>query len=193
MISPRISSGNITKRNTIDRNRRILALDRWLKNLRDIIIFPFSVTVLIPLYIYDRGENFISDDLIAKIPGGILIALGLSLFIYTVLLFNFVGKGTLAPWSPKEKLVIQGPYRYCRNPMITGVLLILIGEALIFHSTSILIWVLTFFGINTLYFIFFEEPELSNKFGEGYREYRQQVPRWIPGTKPFRKKNGNAT
>lgn len=192
MISRPISSGNITKRNTIDRNRRILALNRWLKNLRDIIIFPFSVTVLIPLFIYDREENFIADSLTAKIPGGVLLALGLSLFFYTVFLFNFIAKGTLAPWSPKEKLVIQGPYRYCRNPMITGVLLILIGEALIFHSTGILIWALTFFGINTLYFIFFEEPELSEKFGEGYQEYKQQVPRWIPGSKPFREKNGNA-
>jgi protein-S-isoprenylcysteine O-methyltransferase Ste14 len=161
----------------------------WLKNLRDIIILPFSVTCIVPYLIYDRRENFIPDNTLVRITGGILIAGGLSLFAWTVYLFNRIGKGTLAPWSPKEKLVIHGPYRYCRNPMITSVLLILIGESLLLHSTSILTWALIFFTINTFYFILFEEPGLAKKFGERYLEYRNHVPRWIPRMKPYKSKD----
>lgn len=161
----------------------------WLKNLRDIIILPFTVTCVIPFFIYDRRTDFIPDNILVKICGGILLALGLSLFAYTVFLFNHIGKGTLAPWSPKQKLVIQGPYGYCRNPMIAGVLAILIGESLILHSAAILNWALIFFMINTLYFIFFEEPGLSERFGESYLEYKKQVPRWIPRIRPYRSKN----
>jgi protein-S-isoprenylcysteine O-methyltransferase Ste14 len=109
----------------------------------------------------------------------------LSLFLYTVFLFRTVGKGTLAPWSAKQKLVVSGPYRYCRNPMITGVLFILSGEALFFHSTPLLTWMVSFFVFNTLYFIVFEEPDLEERFGEDYKVYKKKVPRWIPGITRF--------
>ena len=160
----------------------------WLKNLRDIIILPFTVTCVVPYYIYDAGGFLLPDMLPLKITGGILMACGVSLVAYTVFLFNLVGKGTLAPWSPKERLVVQGPYRYCRNPMITGVLFILIGEALIFNSISILLWSVLFFSINTLYFILIEEPGLAKRFGENYRNYREHVPRWIPNIRPYKEK-----
>lgn len=69
--------------------------------------------------------------------------------------------------------------------MITGVFFILIGESLIFHSTSILIWAGIFFLINTTYFLLFEEPGLHDRFGEEYLEYKRNVPRWIPRIKPY--------
>jgi len=96
-----------------------------------------------------------------------------------------LGKGTLAPWSPKQKLVVAGPYRYCRNPMITGVLCILSAEALFFHSADLLIWMGSFFVFNTLHFVIWEEPDLEEKFGNDYRVYKKHVPRWISRIKPF--------
>jgi protein-S-isoprenylcysteine O-methyltransferase Ste14 len=110
----------------------------------------------------------------------ILFSFGLILFAWTIYLFQKVGRGTLAPWSSKSKLIVTGPYRVCRNPMICGVLLMLIGEGLWFRCPNILIWALVFFIINTMYFIFQEEPFLEKKFGDQYRSYKARVPRWFP-------------
>ena len=156
-----------------------------IKHIRDIIILPFTVTVVIPYFIYNEKQASIPDNFITKILGIILFIPGLSLFLYTVYLFKTFGKGTLAPWTPTQKLVNLGPYKYCRNPMITGVLFILIGETLFLHSTNLLIWVCTFFLINNVYFILKEEPDLDKRFGDKYKKYKKNVPRWIPRFKPY--------
>ena len=156
-----------------------------LSHFRDVLILPFTATAIVPYLIYDPGQKLIPRNTIIIIAGVLIITTGLALFFMTVFLFKLIGKGTLAPWSPKQKLVIAGPYRFCRNPMITGVLFILIGESLILHSTSILIWAGIFFVINTIYFILKEEPDLQKKFGEEYQEYKKHVPRWIPNLKPY--------
>ncbi len=103
----------------------------------------------------------------------------------TIRLFFKIGKGTLAPWNPTQKLVIQGPYKYCRNPMITGVLSILFAEALWFNNSIIMVWMLLFFVISTLYFFYKEEPDLQKRFGSAYTQYKKHVPRWIPKLKPY--------
>ncbi len=163
-----------------------------LHHLRDILILPFTVTVVIPYYILRRSGSGFNDWIANPDPqiliGAALGLMGLSLFLYTVFLFRTIGKGTLAPWTPKKKLVVAGPYRYCRNPMITGVLLILAGEALFFHSTGLLIWAVSFFAINMLYFTVYEEPDLEERFGEDYREYKRHVPRWMPKIRPYKTK-----
>jgi protein-S-isoprenylcysteine O-methyltransferase Ste14 len=156
------------------------------KHLRDILILPFTVTVIVPYSIYNEKQLFIPDILLCKITGALLAAAGLTLFLYTVFLFRTIGKGTLAPWTPTQKLVITGPYKYCRNPMITGVLLILLGESLFLHSTNILIWAGIFVIINTIYFILVEERSMLQRFGNDYRAYKKQVPRWLPKLKPYK-------
>jgi protein-S-isoprenylcysteine O-methyltransferase Ste14 len=105
--------------------------------------------------------------------------------IITISIFIRIGKGTLAPWSPTKKLVITGIYRYVRNPMIIGVLIVLIGESISILSLKILIWALIFFIINNIYFLFYEEPDLEKRFGNDYKEYKKNVPRWIPRFKPY--------
>jgi protein-S-isoprenylcysteine O-methyltransferase Ste14 len=157
-----------------------------LKHLRDILILPFTVTVIVPYIVYDSTSDVIPDNAFIKTIGVLICLSGFALFLYTVFLFGKIGKGTLAPWSPKQKLVIVGPYRYCRNPMITGVFFILTGEALFFHSGDILLWAGVFFFINTMYFIIKEEPDLEKKFGEEYRIYKKNVPRWIPKVRPYK-------
>ena len=157
-----------------------------IKYLRDIIIFPFTVTVIIPYFIFNKQQVLIPDNSIVKTGGILFFIAGMFLFLYTNYLFITIAKGTLAPWSPKQNLVIQGPYQYCRNPMITGVLFILLSEVMYFHSTNILIWACFFFLMNTMYFIKVEEPHLYKNFGEQYKIYKESVPRWIPKLKPFR-------
>src|SRR5437667_27366 len=72
------------------------------------------------------------------ILGGTLVAAGLVLLSRTIALLGRLGEGTLAPWDPTTKLVIAGPYRHVRNPMIVGVAMILLGEAAIFGSVGLL-------------------------------------------------------
>jgi protein-S-isoprenylcysteine O-methyltransferase Ste14 len=95
-------------------------------------------------------------------------------------LFARVGEGTLAPWDPTRKLVVRGPYRHVRNPMITGVLAILLGEAALFGSWPLLVWAFGFFALNAIYMPLVEEPGLVRRFGDDYVRYRRNVPRWLP-------------
>ena len=78
-----------------------------------------------------------------------------------------------------------GPYRHVRNPMISGVALILAGEALLWRSGALALWLGVFFVINHTYFLLSEEPGLERRFGESYRAYRANVPRWIPRARPW--------
>lgn len=117
--------------------------------------------------------------------GIIFIILGLGLIIRTIQLFHTIGKGTLAPWDPPKEFVVTGVYLYTRNPMISGGLLALLGEVLIFGSVYILAWWVVFFTAKTIYFIFHEEPEMEKRFGQKYLDYKKHVPRWIPRLKPW--------
>jgi Kef-type K+ transport system membrane component KefB len=93
---------------------------------------------------------------------------------------------TLAPWNPTQKLVVQGVYRHVRNPMITGVSCILLGEAIFFGSPWLLGWFGLFVLVNMLYIPLGEEPGLAKRFGEDYLVYKQNVPRWIPRLRPWK-------
>jgi protein-S-isoprenylcysteine O-methyltransferase Ste14 len=147
-----------------------------LKNILSFIL-PITVLIIVPLWI--ENDWAIHFDL-SLICGLLLIVLGLVVMVLTISSFIRIGRGTLAPWNPTKKLVIRGLYRYVRNPMILGVLTVLLGEALAVKSENILIWAAAFFIINTIYFVIYEEPNLEHRFGKEYREYKKQVARWWP-------------
>ena len=151
-----------------------------LKYLRDIIIFPFTITVIIPHFLYNKSQHFIPDILALKIIAVLMFAFGLFLFLYTNFLFKTIAKGTLAPWTPKQNLVIIGPYKYCRNPMITGVLFILFSEALFFHSTNILLWGCFFIFTNTVFFIKVESLILQKRLEINTQNTRQMYQDGCP-------------
>lgn len=79
-----------------------------------------------------------------------------------------------------------GPYRYMRNPMITGVVTMLLGETLFLGSRVVGIWAATFIAINQIYFMVSEEPGLERRFGTAYIEYKSAVPRWLPRPKAWK-------
>jgi protein-S-isoprenylcysteine O-methyltransferase Ste14 len=114
-----------------------------------------------------------------------LIAAGFALWLWTVRLLARVGRGTLAPWDPTRRLVVEGPYRHVRNPMIAAVLAVLAGEAALFGSSPLLIWLVAFFAINCVFFWLQEEPGLERRFGDDYRAYKRNVPRWLPRRTPW--------
>ena len=158
-----------------------------LLHLRDWLALPFAVTVIIPFLLYRTGAQLMPmPPAIFSIIGAVVYILGLSMQLYTTSLFFRFAQGTLAPWQPTQKLVIRGPYRYCRNPMITGVVMMLLGEGLFFNALGILIWGCVFFVMNTLYFIFKEEPAMLARFGDSYAEYKRHVPRWIPRMRAYK-------
>lgn len=159
-----------------------------LRHLLSILLLPFTVVVIVPsaLLASDAGAALRWDDAspaavwLSRAAGAMVFAGGFALFAWCVALFARVGRGTLAPWDPTRRLVAVGPYRHVRNPMISGVALMLAGEALLWRSGALALWLVTFFIINHAYFLLSEEPGLERRFGDGYRVYRANVPRWIP-------------
>ena len=94
--------------------------------------------------------------------------------------FTFQGHGTPVPTDPPKELVMTGPYRYVRNPIYVGVLLIFLGHFLWFGYWSLLAYtLLAFIGVH-LFVLLYEEPSLKRKFGTTYENYLKEVPRWIP-------------
>jgi protein-S-isoprenylcysteine O-methyltransferase Ste14 len=146
-----------------------------LRHLVAIALLPGTVTVLVPALLLDDAELGPLAPL-----GLVLLALGFGLWAWTVALFAMVGRGTLAPWDPTQRLVARGPYRRVRNPMITSVLASLLGEAALFGSWALLAWAAAVFAINHAYFLLVEEPGLRDRFGADYDAYAARVPRWIP-------------
>jgi len=110
----------------------------------------------------------------------LLLCAGLALACWTVTLFMRFGQGTPAPWNPPRKLVVRGPYRYIRNPMITSVMFMLLAEALLYRSWPLAGWLIIFFLANAIYFPLVEEKGLSKRFGDAYLQYKAHVPRWFP-------------
>ena len=156
-----------------------------MKNiLRQIVSFilPVTVLILIPL---DIERNISVRNYALFFIGLIIMAIGLFLLVMTVGTFIRVGKGTLAPWSPPKKLVFVGMYSYVRNPMITGVLIVLTGESIAILSFNIFIEAIIFFIIYNIFFVIYEEPNLQKRFGDEYLDYKRNVPRWIPRLKPY--------
>ena len=161
-----------------------------IRHLLAIAALPFLVAVLIPIWIA-RADNVqfavatTAPPLLAQIAGLCLVLIGLLLFASSLRRFAGEGKGTLAPWDPPRHLVIRGPYRYVRNPMISGVEFILFGEALLLRSGPHFQWALIFMVINFIYIPLFEEQQLKARFGEAYIEYCRHVPRLLPRLRPW--------
>jgi protein-S-isoprenylcysteine O-methyltransferase Ste14 len=94
--------------------------------------------------------------------------------------FTFKGRGTPLPLDPPKELVDTGPYRYIRNPIYVGVLVIILGYFLWFKTVWLIVYaVIAFLGVH-LFVIFYEEPHLRKTFGAAYEDYLKRVPRWLP-------------
>lgn len=161
---------------------------RWIKA---IVALPVMVLVVIPFAIIANFQTSpwswppASPGSLAFWPALGLIAYGLTLVIWTVSLFWRYGEGTAAPWDPPQRFVVRGPYRYVRNPMISGVLALLAAETLMLGSLPILCWLIVALLVNVVYIPFVEERGLAKRFGEPYLTYRKNVPRWLLRSRPW--------
>ena len=160
----------------------------WWRHLMSVLLFPVTVTLVVPALIVipaeARAPHLGAAPTVGLITVGcLLIAAGLALMIWTNVLFDRVGEGTLGLGNVMGEpvhLVVRGPYRHVRNPMITGVLCILLGEAAVTASGSLLVWFAIFLTFQATAIRFWEEPHLVKRYGNEYVNYRSNVPRWIP-------------
>lgn len=114
----------------------------------------------------------------------IVITIGVAIYLHTAFWgFALIGGGTPAPIAPTKILVVKGLHRFVRNPMYLGVALVIGGQAWLFHSLHILIYMACMLTVAHLFVVFYEEPTLRRQFGEEYDRYRAAVPRWIPRLK----------
>jgi len=162
-----------------------------VRHLISIALLPGTVLVVVPIWIARRYGVAIATpvtvlDIASTALGAVLLAIGLALFISSLRRFAVEGRGTLAPWDPPRRLVVRGPYRYVRNPMISGVIFLLAAEAALLRSSPHWLWMLTFAAINFVYIPLFEEPFLVARFGADYQEYCRNVRRFIPRLRPWR-------
>jgi protein-S-isoprenylcysteine O-methyltransferase Ste14 len=144
-------------------------------------LFVGFVLVFLPAEVL-RGAGIVrpAGTGVLQVIGIAVGAIGAGLAVWCVLTFALVGKGTPAPFDPPRRLVVQGPYRWVRNPMYLGAGLALGAASLVFESLALLGFTALFLGVSHLFVVGYEEPTLRRSFGEGYRAYCAEVRRWWP-------------
>ena len=177
--------------------------DRWINFLHSVatgtrmtrsLLTPIGVTVFgvfTALFVFvavllDRlldlpGILPEGASLLVSIP---LMVVGLAITAWSVFHFLKV-KGTPVPFNPPPKVVKTGPYRYARNPMLTGVFLFLFGLGFGINSFSLVCFFTPLYVlVNVWELKEIEEPELVRRLGDEYIEYRRKTPMFIPGRRP---------
>ncbi len=153
----------------------------YLRNLFFTILQPGVVGGLVPYLLLraDEKEKILQSFQFLQYTGLILFVLGFVVMMNCILNFAIHGKGTLSPADPTKKLVIAGLYKYSRNPMYVGVILMLIGEAVFFQSGRLWIYSMLIFVVFHLFIVFFEEPRLKKDFGAEFDQFCNKVRRWV--------------
>jgi protein-S-isoprenylcysteine O-methyltransferase Ste14 len=144
------------------------------KALFAFLVLPGLVAFAIPLLAFERPPLTSMS-----IPGAVIAAVGVVLLLWCVGEFYVNGKGTLAPWAPPRHLVTTGLYRFSRNPMYVGVLLILVGCAVGFRSRALSLYAVAVAIAFQLRVVSHEEPWLERTFGDTWPRYKAAVPRWF--------------
>jgi protein-S-isoprenylcysteine O-methyltransferase Ste14 len=149
-----------------------------LKTLLFTVVVPGTVAVYVPWALRRNAVPVGGAEEWAAIS---LIVVGIAIYLYTAFWgFALIGGGTPAPIAPTKTLVVRGLHHYIRNPMYVGVLLIVGGQAWLFHSRSIATYLLCLGLGFHLFVLLYEEPTLRRQFGAEYERYCAAVPRWLP-------------
>jgi len=148
----------------------------FLRTLISVAILPGLVAVVLPWVIVQPESWPTGLALVGLVP----LALGLGLSAWCVTLFATRGRGTPAPWDAPRRFVAIGPYRVVRNPMYLGMGVVVLGEAVLFASWPLALYLIVLVLVWHAFVVLWEEPSLERTFGEEYRTYRATVPRWLP-------------
>ncbi len=154
---------------------------RWIGAAIFTVLVPGTVTAFLPYYILDPSVPEIGAWGPLQLVASTVLVAGASIYFRCLWDFVVAGHGLPAPVDHPKKLVVSGLYRYVRNPMYVGVLLVLVGEVLLLRSMVLVQYALVFLAIVHINILFYEERYLQFRFAESYDEYRKNVRRWIPG------------
>ena len=156
------------------------------KTLLFTALVPGSVAGIVPWLI--RRDSALAVRGAELEAAAVVIVLGIAIYLYTAFWsFAAIGGGTPAPIAPTKILVVQGLHRFVRNPMYIGVGLIVGGQAWLFHSLPLAVYLAFMLAAAHLFVLFYEEPTLRKMFGTEYEEYCRNVRRWVPRVRPWGK------
>jgi protein-S-isoprenylcysteine O-methyltransferase Ste14 len=149
------------------------------------VVAPGTVVGLIP-WLITRWEfrQPLPYWVIAQAIGVLLICVGLMSVASAFVEFVKAG-GTPMPIAPTQRLVVSGFNRYIRNPIYFGLVLAILGQALLFGSIGVLIYAAVARIVTAAFVRWHEEPTLTRQFGADYAAYRQAVPAWRPRLRPW--------
>jgi len=144
----------------------------------------YGLTVVALPYAFHTAERFLGIPLITSdiLRFGAL-NLGISavaLQVWSIVLLQRIGKGTPSPFFPTHTLVVDGPYRFVRNPLNLGELMVLGALAAWFGSLALLVYFFLAFLAFHLFVLFYEESANRRRFDESYGKYEATVNRWMP-------------
>jgi protein-S-isoprenylcysteine O-methyltransferase Ste14 len=141
-------------------------------------VAPGVMAGLVPWLL--TGWDAYDMPLALRVLGGIVTALGAVFLTQAFARFVVEGLGTPAPVAPPERLVIGGVYRWVRNPMYVAVIATILGQALLLGRWVLVAWAAVFWAMTAAFVRFYEEPDLTQRFGADYEEYRRTVRAWLP-------------
>jgi protein-S-isoprenylcysteine O-methyltransferase Ste14 len=146
-----------------------------------VVFVPGTVVVYVPYRLcrWVVGPPFLGVA-VTRWVGAALIVCALPVFFDFVVRFVRDGRGTPAPIAPTQHLVVRGTFRYVRNPGYIAVVSLLVGQALLFGSTAVLLYAAVVAGTFHAFVLLYEEPTLRRQFGMEYEAYCRTVPRWLP-------------
>jgi protein-S-isoprenylcysteine O-methyltransferase Ste14 len=150
------------------------------------VLAPCTVVGLVPWWLshWQMAPPFLGWPPL-RIAGVILILAGLPILLDSFARFAIQGLGTPVPVFPTRHLVVTGWYRYVRNPMYVAVVSIILGQALLFANVHVLEYAAAAWFVTHFFVLTYEEPTMRATFGEEYREFCANVPRWIPRLTPW--------
>ena len=140
------------------------------------LVVPGGVGCLVPALLV-RGRD--AADGVLMVLSVCLMAIGAAFYVRCVWDFAAFGKGTPSPIDAPKRLVIRGLYRYSRNPMYVGLITLVAGWAILFGSITLVGYGVFLFVFFSVFVHFYEEPHLSQEFGDEYEAYKAQVGRWL--------------
>lgn len=165
-----------------DRRRRVLAI---IGSVIFLFIAPTTVAGLVPWWITRFQTAGFGNIAVLNAAGVLLILAGVAVLLDSFARFAIQGLGTPAPVFPTRHLVVQGYYRYVRNPIYVALLLVVLGQALLFGSFRLLEYgAILWLGFHA-FVLAYEEPTMRDTFGDQYEAFCAHVPRWIPRVRPW--------
>jgi protein-S-isoprenylcysteine O-methyltransferase Ste14 len=150
-----------------------------IKTLLFLLVVPGTVVVILPRWIVRHAPRPKVNTGRLRYAAVLPWLSGTGLLLASFWQFVSRGRGTPAPVDPPKEAVVEGPYRFTRNPQYLGVLLILVGNFIWSGAAALLAYAAYIATSFHIFVVRYEEPKLERRFGETYRRYRERVPRWL--------------